>query len=120
MATLATLLDAGYTVRYGGGIGVNTGDIVVQTTDASRFDEYMLMSTAGAMAVFVTIDGTNYTTAPLSLIDLGATSTAPVLLTVALRMYAFFGNYKFVQVQQTGATAVTGATLMMSRKGNQF
>jgi hypothetical protein len=72
---------------------------------------FMLMSTTGAMDVFVTLDGTNWSTAPLSLTDLGATTQDPVLVTTANRMYGFFGLFRGVRVLQNGATAVTNAVL---------
>lgn len=120
MATLAIIDSVGNMTRFSGGVGVNDGDIVVQTSDVSRFDSFMVISTAGAMQVFVSLDGTNYSTAPLSLIDLGATSTAPVTATVGNRLYGFFGNFAAVRVKQTGATAVTAATLTMTKKGGQY
>lgn len=119
MVTLATVDSVGNIERYSGGVGVNDGDIVVDTGDISRHDTFCLISTAGAMEVFPSLDGTNYSTAPLSLIDMGATSTAPVTLTAAGRIYGFFGAFAKVRVKQSGATAVTAATLTMSRKGGQ-
>ena len=56
--------------------GVSDNDIVLETTDVSHFETFTLMSTAGAMDVFVSLDGTNFTTAPLSMGDLGSTSTS--------------------------------------------
>jgi hypothetical protein len=120
MATLATIDIVGNFTRFSGGVGVSNGDTVIQTNDASRYDSFTLISVAGAMAVFVSLDGTHYTTAALSLIDLGATTVAPVVVTAAGRLYAFYGNFALVQVQQSGGTAVTGATLVMTKKGGQY
>lgn len=93
------------------GSGTNDNDVVIQTGDVSKYRSFFLMSTAGAMDVLVSIDGTNYTTAPLSLIDLGATTTDPVIVTAANRLYAFPCQARFIRVLQNGATAVVNATL---------
>lgn len=74
-------------------------------------DTFVLMSTAGAMDVLVTLDGTNWTTAPLSLTDLGATTQDPVIVTAANRLYGFRGLFKGIRVLQNGATGITGAVL---------
>lgn len=79
------------------------------------FDTFMLMSTAGAMDVFASLDGTNYTTAAIALSDQGATSPDPVIVTAAGRMYGFKGKYKALRVLQNGATNVANAVL---RHGN--
>ena len=119
MATLALVDEVGNMVRYSGGIGVNDGDLVIDTGDVSRNDMFLLMSTAGALQVFPSLDGGNYATAPLSLIDMGATSTAPVTVTAAGRIYGFFGTFAKVRVKQSGATAVAAACMTMSKKGGQ-
>lgn len=111
----ATITSYGNAQLYSGGAGVNDGDIVLQTNDVTRFSQFMIMSTAGAMLVVASLDGVNYVTAPLSLVDLGATTTAPVLATVAGRMYALIGTYSKIQVKQTGATGVANASIMASR-----
>lgn len=74
-------------------------------------DIFELMSTQGAMDVYVSLDGTNFTTAPLSLTDQGATDAVPVIETVANRMYGFRGKFRSVRVLQKGATAVTDASM---------
>lgn len=91
------------------GVGVNDNDILFTIDDKdAQFDTFMLMTTAGAVDVFVSLDGTNYTTAALSLTDLGATdNSTDVLLTTAGRMYAFRGLYAKIRVLQNGATAAT-------------
>ncbi len=91
--------------------GTNDNDVLIQTGDISKYGSFFLMSTQGAMDVFVSIDGTNYTTAPLSLIDLGATTTAPVLVTVANRLYAFPAKVRYVRVLQNGATAALNPSM---------
>jgi len=104
--------DIGNLLQIHSGVGVSDNDIVIQSSEVSRYDEFLLQSTAGAMDVFVSLDGTNYSTAALSLIDLGATTTAPVIVTAAGRTYGFFGAFMRIRVLQNGATAVAGATLM--------
>lgn len=117
MATLAVQSNQGNALLWSGGVGVNANDVVIQTGDSMRYDEHMLFSVAGAMQVLVSFDGTNYSTAPLSLMDQGATTTAPVIVTAAGRVYSFFGYFAKIKVTQNGATAVTGASLVQSKKG---
>ena len=93
------------------GSGVNDNDTVIQISNALSFDTFNLMSTAGAMDVFVSLDGTNFTTAALSLTDQGASAADPVLVTAANRCYGFRGKYQTVLVRQNGATAVENATM---------
>jgi hypothetical protein len=93
------------------GSGTNNNDVCITFENAESFNTFHVMSTAGAMDVLVSLDGTNYSTAPLALEDQGATSSAPVLVTVANRVYGFRGRYKAIRVLQNGATAVENAAL---------
>ena len=104
-------------ILYSAGTGTNDNDVVIQSGDVTGYDTFMLMSTAGAMDVFVSLDGTNYSTAALSIADLGATSSTPVVVTVANRVYGFKGSFKAVRVLQNGATGVTAASLVCSKSG---
>jgi len=81
----------------------NDNEVLVQTGDMLRYDSCLVMSTTGAVDIFVSIDGTNYSTAALSLQDYGATTTNPVLLTVADRVYGFVSKFRFIRVLQNGA-----------------
>lgn len=105
-----TITEEGSSTLYQG-TGTIDNDIAIQTNDVQRYDTFMLTSTGGAMDVFVSIDGTNYSTAALSLIDFGAITQDPVVVTAANRVYAFRGKYKRVRVLQNGAAAVTAASL---------
>lgn len=115
MALVGTPQYQGESLRLEGIAGVNDNDVVIENDSVERYEEFSLMSTGGAMDVFVSLDGTNFCTAPLSLADLGAADTAPVLLTVANRIYRFRGVFKAVRVQQNGVTAVANATLICGR-----
>lgn len=117
MATLATVDNRGNALFFIGGTGVNDTDTVVQTDDISRYDSFLLQTTGGAVNVFVTLDGVNYSTSPLSLQDMGATSTNPVLLTAANRTYGFRGKFSHIRVKQTGATAATAVCLVCGNIG---
>jgi hypothetical protein len=94
------------------GTGTNDNDVVINFNDiVDGADTFLLMSTAGAMDVFPSLDGTNFATAALSLTDMGATTSDPVVVTAANRIYGFRGNYKALRVLQNGATAVANAVL---------
>jgi hypothetical protein len=100
--------------RYKSATGTNDNDVVIQSEDVSKWDTFQVMSTAGATDVFVSLDGTNYTTAPISLQDMGATTSDPVVVSAAGRMYGFRGKFAKVKVLQNGATGVENACLMCS------
>lgn len=107
-SSFAAVEDVGTHVRYSG-TGANDNDVLFTTGDVSRYDACVLMSTTGAVDVFVTLDGTNYSTAPLSLQDFGGTATEPVLVTVALRVYGFVGKFRKIKLLQNGATAAAAS-----------
>lgn len=117
MAQVGTTPDFGGSRRqlWKGIAGVSDNDIVLETTDVSHLDTFCLMSTAGAMDVLVSLDGVNFTTAPLSMADLGSTSTAPVIVTAAGRLYGFRGIYRVIRILQNGAVAVANPLLIASR-----
>lgn len=100
--------DVGTHVRYSG-TGTSDNDVLFTTGDVSRYDACVLMSTDGVVDVFVSLDGTNYSTAPLSLQDFGASTTDPVLVTIADRVYGFVGKYRKIRVLQNGATATAAS-----------
>lgn len=107
--------EMGNAFRYKSGVGTNDNDVVIQTGDISAYDEFLLQSTAGAMDVLVSLDGTNYATAPLSITDLGATTSDPVVVTAANRTYGFRGTFALMRVLQNGATGVANACLICRR-----
>ena len=101
------------------GSGTDDNDVVIEFNDiVDGADTFLLMSTSGAMDVFVSLDGTNYSTAALSLTDMGATTSDPVIVTVANRVYGFRGKYKAIRVLQNGATAVANAVLRYGVMGD--
>lgn len=77
---------------------------VIVTADVSKHDTFMLLSTAGVVDVLVSLDGTNFSTAPIALQDMGASTLDPVLVTVAGRVYGFRGKFRKIKVLQNGAT----------------
>lgn len=97
--------------RFKTASGTNDNDVVIQTDDVTAFNTFLLQSTGGAMDVFVSLDGTNYSTAALSLTDLGATTSDPVVVTAANRTYGFRGSFAAIRVLQNGAGAVANACL---------
>jgi hypothetical protein len=114
-AVVGAVEHQGESQRVIGVAGVNDNDIVIEIENVERYEEFSLMSTGGAMDVFPSLDGTNFATAPLSLADLGAVVTDPVLATVANRIYRFRGIYKHLRIRQVGGTAVANPVLICSR-----
>ena len=101
----SAVTNSGTHVQFSGSCSEDN-EVLIETGDVSRYTECSIMSTTGAVDVLVSIDGTTYGTAHVSLIDLGATDTAPVLVTAALRYYAFplVGGVRRVRVIENGAT----------------
>ena len=93
------------------GSASSDNEILFTSSDVSQYDAFSLMSSLGSVDVEVTLDGDNWTSAPISLQDFGAIVLDPVLSTVAGRLYAFRGRFKAIRVRQDGATA-TEATLL--------
>lgn len=115
MAVFDAVNDFGRVVVYDGTDGTNDNDIIIETNDISRFDTFMLSNAAGAVDVEVN-DGSQWlTAAPLSMSDLGATTTSPVLVTSALRQYGWRGSFFKIRVRQNGATPGTGVVLRCQR-----
>ncbi|HEX9660267.1 MAG TPA: hypothetical protein VGA18_08195 [Rhodothermales bacterium] len=105
-----TQIHYGHLLDFSGG-GDNDNDELFTTSDISSCDAFMLMSSAGAVDVLVSLDGVNFSTAPLSLQDFGAVDTTPVLVTAAGRVYGFAGKFRKIRALQNGATAAQ-ATLI--------
>jgi hypothetical protein len=83
----------------------NGSEVLVTTGDISQYTAFTIVSSTGAVNVYVSLDGTNYTTAAVSLQDFGATTSDPVTVTAAARLYQFVGKFRKVKVVQNGATA---------------
>lgn len=83
----------------------NDNEVLVTTSNLTGYKSCTVMSTAGVVDIVASLDSTNYSTAALSLIDMGATDTAPVLVTVVDRIYSFpLAGIRYIRVIQNGAT----------------
>lgn len=109
---VGTVEGWGRRALYKGIAGVNDNDVVLETNDLSQYDKFVFMSTAGAWDILVSLDGTNYVTAPVSMTDMGATATAPVIVAAAARLYGLGAPIKTLKVLQNGATAVANFRMM--------
>lgn len=117
-ATLARADSISKTLRrYVGGASANDNESPIVASDLADFDTFEIMSTAGAMDIFVSLDGTNFATAPRSIADLGATTLDPVVVTAANRNYGFRGAFAAIRVDQNGATGVANACLVCRKTG---
>lgn len=96
------------------GTGVSDNDVIFEiASNADQFETWQLGSTAGAMDVFVSGDGTNYQSAAIALIDLGSTApSTAVTVTTAGGNYGIRGRWKKIKVLQNGATAVANGYLI--------
>ena len=107
---LAAVEFGGTYVRYYG-TGTNDDDVLFTTGDLTQYDACAIMSTTGAVDVFASLDGVNYATAALSLEDKGATSSDPVVVTAAARIYGFVLKAKGIRVLQNGGTAAAASMI---------
>lgn len=96
---------SGITGKYSG-TGANDNDVLFTSGRMLAYDTFMVSSSAGAVDVEVTQDGTIWD-GPVSMADLGAITSDPVVVTVAGRQYGFKGKYQQIRVLQNGATAAT-------------
>lgn len=117
MALIGTPNHRGTTLQVVGIAGVNDNDIVIELDDVQRFNEFALMSSAGAMDVDVSLDGTNFAAAIALENKHSATPGTRVVVTAADLLYYFEGNFKAVRVRQAGAGAVADAILVCGQKG---
>lgn len=106
-------MSRGPVVFKTGGVGTNDNDEVFEIeANAEDYDTWLLGSTAGAMDVFVSLDGTNYLSTAITLVDLNSTApSATVAVTAANRTYGLKGRFKKIRVLQNGATGVANAAL---------
>lgn len=94
------------------GVGVNANDVLFTASPVQQHELFTLMSSAGAVQVLASVDGTNFATAPLALEDAGATANSTyVIVTAVARIYKFWGKFTALRVTQNGATA-TAASLI--------
>lgn len=94
------------------GTGTNDNDVLIRTENVQQFNSFTLITTAGVADVFVSLDGTNFSSAALALEDRGATaSTTYVVVTTAGRVFGFRGKYTVIRVDQNGGTAATAHLL---------
>lgn len=120
MALVGVLTNFGDRQFFTGVAGVSDNDIVIETEDISRYNQFTLVNGAGAVDVFVSIDGVAFLTTPLAMIDKGLALAGQrdyVIVTVADRVFAFEGIYRKLRVRQAGVTAATGSLLLMTRIG---
>lgn len=109
----------GNVTRFLGQAGTADASTVLVTPDVSRFDQFMFRSSAGAMAVYASLDDTNFD-GPIALDDMGAVTGLPVVVTAASRLYRLRGCYRALKLQQSGGTNVTGAVILAGKVGLGF
>lgn len=98
------------------GTSASDNELALTATGVEGFSLFQIMTTAGAVDVEVTLDGSNWSTVVMALEDQGATaSTTYVVVTAANRLYQFKGKFAGVRLRQNGAT---GVTLALLRAGN--
>jgi hypothetical protein len=117
MAQVGTLDSVSNTSLYTNVATTSSGAVAIQTLDVTRYDTFQLMSLGGAVQVQTTLDGSNFSTAPLAMTDLGSTASTPVILTSSGRMYGFRGKYRGVQItQQSSVTLSTSQVSLICGK----
>lgn len=88
---------------------------VLETNDVTDLDTFTIACTAGGFDVYVTLDGTNWLTNPITMTDLSNATTTPVLAGTSQRLYGFAGPFKGIRVLQNGGVNVANLTLFGKR-----
>lgn len=120
LAGLATA-EVRYLWRSGALTGVNDNDVLLEMTSAthsalSQCDSWEVSSTAGAIDVFVSMDGTNYLATAVALTDRNSnTPPTAVAVTTAGGLYGFRGHPAKIKFLQNGATAVANGNVTCSQ-----
>lgn len=116
MANVGIHNFAGPTHQIIGIAGVADNQVVAEIENAERYNEFTLMSSAGAMDVDVSLDGVNFAAA-IALEDLHSTTPATrVVVTAADKVYRFQGTYKTIRVRQA-VTNIDDAILYCGQLG---
>lgn len=101
--------------------GVNDNDVLLEMTQAThtavdQCDSWEISSTAGAIDVFVSMDGSNYLATAVSLVDRASnTPSTEVSVTAAGRLYGWRGHPRKIKFLQNGATAVANGNVTCSQ-----
>ncbi len=91
---------------------VNNATVCEVFDDALHYDTWVLGSSAGLIDVYVSLDGTNYQSAPVALLDMGSTTPSTMVVkTAAGGIFAFRGKFRKVKLLQE-TTNVVGAALI--------
>ncbi len=93
------------------GSSASDGAVAVLATPEIGARTFFLMASQGTVRVLGTLNGADFSSA-LALVDLTAVDNLPVTSAEAGKPYAFYGPYKTIRVEQVGATAVVGLTLI--------
>jgi len=115
--TATTFGDGRNTAAFSGITGTGDNDTLLTIDDVTQQDTFTLLSTGGVFDVEGTLDGTNWS-GPVSMSDLGGTSTAPVLVSVAAHIMGIAGSFKGLRVLQNGATNVTNLRVLAKRSAS--
>ena len=100
---------AAYYLTWAGTAGTNDDDVVYTSPDVSEFNFHMIEATAGALDVWGSMDGVNYSPVALAGNAVNnASSTARATSISAGNMVQIWGKWKHIRVDQTGATAANG------------
>lgn len=97
---------------YSGG-GSTADNEVILELDARGYDEFTLGSLTGAVDVFASLDGTNFLTTAVGLVN--PTDGAPDAATTANGVFQIRGSFNRLRFLQNGATAVTGFSVVAKR-----
>ena len=95
--------------------GTSDNDVVIDVNfkyDISRFNQWVISTTGGAVDVWPDLGSGEDVAAALSLFDLGGIDqNVTKIVTLVDRVYAFYGSYANINVKQAGATAAVNCYL---------
>jgi hypothetical protein len=105
--------DTSRVVEVWSGGGATDDNEVILEIDARGFTEFTLGSVTGSVDVFASLDGTNFLTTAVGLIN--PTDGAPDAATTAQGVFQLRGSFHRLRFVQNGATAVTGFSVVARR-----
>ena len=111
---------AGEYVTFSSVVGVADNTVLYQSGDISNYNYHIIENeTAISIDVFVSVDGTNYSTAAVALLlidDVGVTGPTPTIALANDKVGIIRGKFKGMRVQQNAA-GTPAAGLMRGAHG---
>ena len=100
--------------QFSGAASANAGDVIHTQSSAFLYNRHLVQNNSGTGTVdfYVSVDGTNYTPVAIHVVDDVTGSTSRSLTLAAGKSGVLEGKFPYVQVRQSGATAIAAAGIV--------